>query len=64
MRFSPFALLFGAATLAVVASAEDAEAQEDTYFDGKKVPPMLELTESNYEKEINASKWLLVKHYR
>ncbi|KAB5577925.1 thioredoxin-like protein, partial [Coniochaeta sp. 2T2.1] len=63
MRFSPFALLFGAATIAAAASAEDAETQENTYFNGKKVPPMLELTESNWEKEINASKWLLVKHY-
>jgi protein disulfide-isomerase len=66
MRLLPFTLLFGAATLAAAASASDDEAtdQENTYFNGKKVPPMLELSESNWEQEVNNSKWLMVKHHR
>jgi protein disulfide-isomerase len=64
MRFLPLTLLFGAVTLAAAASTDESPEQENTYFNAKKVPPMLELTESNWEQEINASKWLLVKHYR
>ncbi|KAJ9132484.1 Thioredoxin-like protein [Coniochaeta hoffmannii] len=63
MRLLPFTLLFGAATLGAAASADDKTEQENTYFNGKKVPPMLELTESNWDQEINSSKWLMVKHY-
>ncbi|PSR92172.1 thioredoxin-like protein [Coniella lustricola] len=37
--------------------------QEYTEFDGKTVPPMLELTPDNFEKEIKGSKYMLVKHY-
>ena len=64
MRLSSF--LFGAATMAAaVVAADDANPdKENTYFNGKKVPPMLELTESNFDKEVNASKWLMVKYYR
>jgi protein disulfide-isomerase len=61
-------LLFGAAALAV-ADPSDVDADEDapreaTYFNGKKVPPMLELTPDNWAQESKASKYLLVKHYR
>lgn len=65
MRLLPFSLLFGAAALSAAASAADDENpdRENTYFNQKKVPPMLELTESNWDQEITASKWLMVKHY-
>jgi protein disulfide-isomerase len=69
MRFLPLTLLFGAASLAAAtgslntATDEDAD-RENTYFNQKKVPPMLALTPENYEKEIKASKWLLVKNFR
>lgn len=66
MRLLPFTLLFGAAALtaAASASADENPDRENTYFNQKKVPPMLELTESNWDEEIKASKWLMVKHYR
>ncbi|KAK3307540.1 thioredoxin-like protein [Chaetomium strumarium] len=67
MRLLNLSLLFGAAALAV-ADSSDLDADEDapreaTYFNGKKVPPMLELTPDNWEQESRASKYLLVKHY-
>lgn len=65
MRFLNLTLLFGAAALVAAESPdEDEELREATYFNGKKVPPMLELTPDNWEKEHKASKYLLVKHYR
>lgn len=47
-----------------MAVADDSEAREPTYFNGIKVPPMLELTPDNWEKEIKASKYIIVKHFR
>ncbi|KAF3360174.1 hypothetical protein VDGD_00502 [Verticillium dahliae] len=35
----------------------------NTYFNSVKVPPMLELTPDNFDKEINATKFVVVKHY-
>lgn len=69
MRLFKLTLLFGAAALAVAQSPdvdeeEEEPAREDTYFNGKKVPPMLELTPDNWEKEHKATKYLMVKHYR
>jgi protein disulfide-isomerase len=65
MRLLDLSLLFGAAALVVAGVADDDdEAPEPTFFNGKKVPPMLELTPDNWEKEHKASKYLLVKHYR
>ncbi len=61
MRLSSLALLLGAA--ACGAAAGD-PAQENTYFDGKKVPPILQLGPDTFDKEVKASKWLMVKHYR
>ena len=69
MRLSEWSLslFFGAAALAFAASgsteSED-PLQENTYFNQKMVPPMIELTPDNFEKEAKASKYLLVKHYR
>jgi protein disulfide-isomerase len=62
-------LLLGAA-VHVAGQEEDEEeipadySQEYTKFDGKTVPPMLELTPDNFEKEMKGSKYMLVKHYR
>ncbi|KAK4157313.1 thioredoxin-like protein [Chaetomidium leptoderma] len=65
MRLLNWSLLFGAAALVVAESLDDDEdaPRENTYFNGKKVPPMLELTPDNWEKEHAASKYLMVKHY-
>lgn len=68
MRLWNLPLLFGAAALVVADGLDDDDddepAREATVFDGKKVPPMLELTPDNWEKEHKASKYLFVKHYR
>jgi len=70
MRWHNLSFLFGAVSLAATAAAspspdsEDDAPRENTYFNQKKVPPMLELTPDNWEKESKASKWLMVKHYR
>lgn len=62
-------LLLGAITHVAAQDEEEEEipadySQEYTEFDGKRVPPVLELTPNNYDKEIKASKYMLVKHYR
>jgi protein disulfide-isomerase len=67
MRLLNFSFLLGAAALVAGSPPEPAEedaTRENTYFNGKKVPPMLELTPANWEKEVKASKYLMVKHYR
>lgn len=69
MRFLPLTLLLGAATWvsAVASSASNSEedlASKGTYFNGKKVPPLLELTEDTWDEEIKKSEWLLVKYYK
>ncbi|KAH8173086.1 thioredoxin domain-containing protein [Sarocladium implicatum] len=65
MRFLSLALLAGAALLgrAQKMSLEDDPKKENTYFDAKRVPPLLELTPSNWEEEVNQTKFLMVKHY-
>lgn len=65
-------LLLGAVANAVAQGEEEDDydeipadySQETTVFDGKKVPPVLELTPDNFDKEIKASKYMLVKLYR
>ncbi|GAB1316676.1 hypothetical protein MFIFM68171_06886 [Madurella fahalii] len=64
MRLLNLSLLFGAAALAIAQEVDDDEPpREPTYFNGKTVPPMLELTPHNVDKEMKASKYLMVKHY-
>lgn len=67
MRLSSLTYLLAAAALGA-AAGDDADSsdptRENTYFNGEKVPPILELTASTWEKESKASKWLMVKHYR
>ncbi|EAA33142.2 hypothetical protein GE21DRAFT_5908 [Neurospora crassa] len=66
MRWLP--LFLGAARLAVAASTTTETETEDevkvyTKFNDVPVPPLIELTPDNWEKESKASKWLMVKHY-
>ncbi|KAK4192731.1 thioredoxin-like protein [Podospora australis] len=67
MRLLKSLFLLGAAALVSAASAAD-DADEDitrenTYFNGKKVPPILELTPLNWKTEVKKSKFLMVKHF-
>lgn len=68
MRLFDLTFLFGAAALVAAQSPSMDDDEEPvktpTYFNGKEVPPMLELTPSNWDKELKASKYLMVKHYR
>ncbi|KAI1174653.1 thioredoxin-like protein [Nemania sp. FL0916] len=71
MRLTWLALLLGAVTSTIARDVDDTEAtttaddpdHEDTYFDGKKVPPLLELTANTFDKEVKASKFLVVKYF-
>ncbi len=68
MRLSNLSLLLGvvsrvAATLPPVIEDED-DGVEPTIFNGKSVPPVLELTPKNWEEKLKASKFLMVKHFR
>lgn len=66
MRLSPFALLAGAAALTQAQSLnKDAmSSKKATTFNGVTVPPLLEITPSNFEDELKQTKYLMVKHYR
>lgn len=72
MKFSSllWGVLLGAvANVTAQNTEEDDEipadySQETTEFDGKRVPPLLELTPDNFARELKASKYILVKHYR
>lgn len=66
MRFLPVTLLLSAATwvTSVAAESGDDPLRENTYFNAKKVPPLLELTPDNWDAEMKLSRWLFVKHYR
>ncbi|KAI3332223.1 thioredoxin-like protein [Xylariaceae sp. AK1471] len=67
MRLSWLALFFSAATLGITqttdADTTDDPERENTYFNGKRVPPLLELTGDNFDEEAMASKFLVVKYY-
>ncbi|RYP15266.1 hypothetical protein DL767_010344 [Monosporascus sp. MG133] len=67
MRLSTIALFLGASALGA-AQANDAETdpdpeRENTVFNGQSVPPLLEVTPDNFEKETKASKNLVVKYF-
>lgn len=66
MRLSPFALLAGAAALTRAQSLnkEAMNSKKATTFNGVTVPPLLEITPSNFEDELKQTKYLMVKHYR
>ena len=60
MRLLQLALL---AVSTVVAAAEEEETKPTT-FDGVTVPPLMDLTPSNWAEEVNKTQFLVVKHYR
>jgi protein disulfide-isomerase len=68
MRLSILSLLAGAAALvaaeALGDSNTDKDAAKDTTFDSKPVPPLIELTPSNWAEQVNKTRWFLVKHFR
>lgn len=66
MRFAPLATLTAAAALVKGQSLdpEAINAKKATVFNDIKVPPLMELTPSNFDEEINKTKFMLVKHYR
>ncbi|KAK4130175.1 thioredoxin-like protein [Trichocladium antarcticum] len=65
MRLLNLSLLFGVAASAVASPVDEVEdgTPVATFFNGKQVPPMLELTPENWDKEKTASRFLMVKHY-
>ncbi|KAI0521318.1 thioredoxin-like protein [Xylaria bambusicola] len=67
MRLTSLALFFGAVTAglaqAIGADKTDDPGKENTYFNGKRVPPLLELTSDNFNEEAQASKFLVVKYF-
>lgn len=68
MRLASLALFLSAAVLgsaqAVGSETYDNPDRENTYFNNKRVPPILELTADNFEKEVKLTKFLVVKYYR
>lgn len=68
MRLTSLALFFSAVTSglaqAIGADTTDDPERENTYFNGKRVPPLLELTGDNFDKEVQASKFLVVKYFK
>ncbi|PNY26060.1 Uncharacterized protein TCAP_04004 [Tolypocladium capitatum] len=64
MRPNALALLAGVAALGRAQSLGDRDPnKEGTTFNSVAVPPLLELTPSNWETESRQSRWLLVKYY-
>ncbi|KKP04556.1 thioredoxin [Trichoderma harzianum] len=68
MQLTPFTLLSGLAAFGLFGSSaaaddKDSTGPANTYFDSVAVPPLIDLTPDNWEKEVGKSKWLLVKHY-
>ncbi|KXJ85809.1 thioredoxin [Microdochium bolleyi] len=67
MRLGSLALLLGISALgaAQAIGAEDTQdpERENTYFNTQKVPPMLELTTDNFDKELSLSKNMVVKFF-
>lgn len=68
MRFSSLALWLGASVLgaaqAIGADKDNDPQKENTYFNGKRVPPLLELTADNFAEEVAKTKYLVVKYFR
>ncbi|KAI1111793.1 thioredoxin-like protein [Nemania sp. NC0429] len=67
MRLTSLAVLLGAVSSGIAqiigADTTDKAGVESTTFNGKRVPPLLELTPSNFEQEINATQFLVVKFF-
>ncbi|KAI1436320.1 thioredoxin-like protein [Xylaria sp. CBS 124048] len=67
MRPISLVLLVSAVTTSIAQAiggdATDDSEVETTYFNGKAVPPLLELTPDTFKKEAQASKFLVVKYF-
>lgn len=65
MRLSSL-LFLGATALAAstIGKKKKGTEKEDTYFNGVKIPPMLQLTPDTFEPEIHRSKFMIIKHFR
>ncbi|OAA47742.1 Thioredoxin-like fold protein [Metarhizium rileyi] len=67
MRLGALSLLAGALALVRAETPVDSSSENDaigsTKFNGETVPPLTELTPSNWADEVKKSKWLLVKHF-
>ena len=68
MRLFNLSLLLGAAALvtgqALVEEPDEDAIRENSWFNGKKVPPMTILTPDNWKEELGKSKYTMVKGYR
>ncbi|KOS18346.1 Uncharacterized protein ESCO_003043 [Escovopsis weberi] len=62
MRWASLSVASAFAAASLVRSVI-AGAAETTYFDSIAVPPMMELTPSTWDDEVEKSRWLLVKHF-
>lgn len=63
MRFSPLATLAGLSAF-VLADEVKNPVSEPSVFNGKTVPPLLELTPANWEEQAKKNKFMMVKHFR
>jgi protein disulfide-isomerase len=64
MRFFSLLALGATALAASQGRKGKADADGNTTFNGVKVPPLLEITPDNFEKEVHATKHVIIKHYR
>jgi hypothetical protein len=68
MRLSSLAFVLGAASLAVaqdpIDNFDEDDERESTVFNGEIVPPLPLLTPSGWNRAMEDSKYLVVKHYR
>lgn len=64
MKLSSLFVLGATAIVGAAAQDEIDKTRENTFFNGIKVPPPLDLSPDNFEEASHASKWLMVKHYR
>ncbi|KAI1319329.1 thioredoxin-like protein [Xylariaceae sp. FL0255] len=68
MRLASLALLLGAARVAIAQAIRDPGAEDlpegfYTRFNDQKVPPLLELTADNFDDELKASKFMVIKFF-
>jgi protein disulfide-isomerase len=61
MKLASMLTLLGATALVQGKGKKD---PEPTTFNGVEVPPLLELTPDNYDKELKSSTFVMVKHHR
>lgn len=68
MRLFSLSLLLGAAAFAtgqaLVEEPDEDAVRENTYFNGKAVPPITMLTPLTWEEEMAKGKYTMVKGYR